>query len=185
MAKVSWKQICSPKEKGRVGVVNLAIKNKALLAKRRWRLVLDKKALWSKVILAKYGTNAKQWRFSANKLKEISTVWRGIVENSLDARVARWMGDKDFSWKIGNGKIHGSCKSMWLIAIWASCWSIGLARNEMMFKNKVLSMDTLIFHSKMKALLWVRAAFDEGMIQGRLLWFCLYKCSFPNPVSRG
>lgn len=35
----------------------------------------------------------------------MSTVWRGIVKNSLDARVARWMGDKDFSWKIGNGKV--------------------------------------------------------------------------------
>ncbi|TYJ28564.1 hypothetical protein E1A91_A06G008500v1 [Gossypium mustelinum] len=76
---VNWKQICRPKENGGARVVNLEIKNKALLAK------------WSKVILAKYGSNAKQWRF-------------GIVENSFDARVNMWMGDKDFKWKVGNGK---------------------------------------------------------------------------------
>ncbi|TYH25372.1 hypothetical protein ES288_A03G162700v1 [Gossypium darwinii] len=69
-----------------------------------WRLVVNKKALWSKVILAKYGSNTKQWRFCANNLKDMSTVWRGIVENSLDARVSRWLGDKDFCWKVGNGK---------------------------------------------------------------------------------
>ncbi|KAA3462827.1 putative Transposon TX1 [Gossypium australe] len=87
MVKVSWKQICSPKEKGGAGVVNLEIKNKALLAKWRWRLEVDKKALWSKVILDNYGTNVTRWRFSANKLKDMSTIWRRIVENSLDARV--------------------------------------------------------------------------------------------------
>ncbi|KAA3472499.1 LINE-1 reverse transcriptase isogeny [Gossypium australe] len=33
MAKVCWNHICSPKEKGGAGVVNLTIKNKALSAK--------------------------------------------------------------------------------------------------------------------------------------------------------
>ncbi|KAK5823824.1 hypothetical protein PVK06_018587 [Gossypium arboreum] len=36
MAKVNWKQICRPKENGGARVVNLEIKNKALLAKWRW-----------------------------------------------------------------------------------------------------------------------------------------------------
>ncbi|KAK5786930.1 hypothetical protein PVK06_041580 [Gossypium arboreum] len=59
MAKVNWKQICRPKENEGARVVNLEIKNKALLAKWRWRVIVDKNALWSKVILAKYGSNAK------------------------------------------------------------------------------------------------------------------------------
>ncbi|TYH21059.1 hypothetical protein ES288_A04G012500v1 [Gossypium darwinii] len=339
MAKVNWKQICKPKENGGAGVVNLEIKNKVLLAKWRWRVMVDKNALWSKVILAKYGSNAKQWR--------------AIVENSFDVRLNRWIGDKDFKWKdhwcgncplkfefprlfrlakfkngsvfyysalldrewgmisrlldwvggvvlipevedrilwkhdkngefsvkqltklmvdgvgvdfsfafdrlwklkvpsrvryflwliaidrvptkdflikkglkIGvifnicpwcnrewektdhlffncifiNGfwkrifnwwdirwkkvnnfedfysccfkvKILGSCKSLWLIAIVAAVWSIWLARNEMVFDNKVLKMDTLVFHAKMRALLWSRAAFDECRFHERL-WF--------------
>lgn len=66
--------------------------------------MVDKNVMWSKVILAKYGSTTKQWRFGANNLKDMSTVWRGIVEKSFDARVNRWMGDKDFKWKVGNGK---------------------------------------------------------------------------------
>ncbi|KAK5838826.1 hypothetical protein PVK06_007566 [Gossypium arboreum] len=45
-------------------------------------------------------------------------------------------------------------------------------------------MDTLIFHSKMRALLWARVAFEECRFQKRLWWFCSYKCSFSNLVSR-
>ncbi|KAG8473346.1 hypothetical protein CXB51_035460 [Gossypium anomalum] len=82
-------------------------------------------------------------------------------------------------------KLLGSYKSLWLIAIAASCWSIWLAKNEMVFENKVLSMDTLIFHSNMRALLRVRAAFDECRIEEKLWWFCPYKCNFPKSVSRG
>ncbi|TYH29996.1 hypothetical protein ES288_A01G058600v1 [Gossypium darwinii] len=69
--------------------------------------------MWSKVISAKYGSNVARWRFSANKLKDMSQVWRGIVENSLDASVARWVRDKDFSWKIGNGKTTFFWKDKW------------------------------------------------------------------------
>ncbi|KAH1122977.1 hypothetical protein J1N35_006137 [Gossypium stocksii] len=183
--------------------------------------------MWSKLILAKYSTSVQQWRFSANKLKEMSTVWRGIVENSLNVRVARWMKDKDFVWKIGNGKSTLFWVDIWcaidrvptkdflakrgvnLQSILNVCpWcnlelkrvdhvilllvsgggfliSGTLARNwnEMVFKRKVLLMDTLIFHSKMKALLGVRSAFDECMVQKRLWWFCPYKCSYSNFVS--
>ncbi|MBA0717643.1 hypothetical protein Golax_005441 [Gossypium laxum] len=77
-----------------------------------------------------------------------------------------------------NVKLHGTSKSLWLIAIAASCWSVWLARNEMVFERKVLSMDTLIFHSKMRALLWVRAVFSECMVQERLWWLSLSKCRF-------
>lgn len=85
-------------------MVNLRTKNKALLAKWRWRFMIDKNAMWYKMSFAKYGSNVARWRFSANNLKDMSKVWRGIVENSLDASVVRWLGDKNFSWKIGNGK---------------------------------------------------------------------------------
>ncbi|KAH1084275.1 hypothetical protein J1N35_024036 [Gossypium stocksii] len=254
-------------------------------------LMVDKKALWRKVILAKYGTKTKLWRYGANDLKEMSTVWRGIVENSLDERVSRWVGDKDFYWKLGNGKtvlfledqwcgdgplnldfprlfrlakfksssvlcyssnngfsntnwenlfvrplldrekvllvhliervnflfrdfgrgffdwwdagwkrvvnfeefyslvfkvkIHGSCRNLWLIAIAASCWSIWLARNEMVFDKKIVTMDALIFHSKMRAFLWARAAVEECRFQERLWWFCLNKCNFSASGLRG
>ncbi|KAG8493932.1 hypothetical protein CXB51_011284 [Gossypium anomalum] len=85
-------------------------------------------------------------------------------------------------------KFVGYSKSLWLIAMAASYWSIWLVRNEIVFENKVLSMATLIFHTKMRALLWgllQRATFDECMIQERLWWFCPYKCKISKSGSRG
>ncbi|KAB2075143.1 hypothetical protein ES319_A07G201200v1 [Gossypium barbadense] len=55
----------------------------------------------------------------------------------------------------------------------------------MVFERKVLSMDTLIFHSKMRALLWVIAAFDECMVQERSWWLCPSKCRFSKPITLG
>lgn len=59
IAKVSWKQICKLKEKGGVRVVNLVVKNKALLAKWSWRFAVEKDTMWRKVILAKYGSSVQ------------------------------------------------------------------------------------------------------------------------------
>ncbi|TYI31812.1 hypothetical protein ES332_A04G011700v1 [Gossypium tomentosum] len=107
-----------------------------------------------------------------------------IFINGFWKRIFNWW---DIGWKKVNNfedfysccfkvKILGSCKSLWLIAIVAVVWSIWLARNEMVFDNKVLTMDTLVFHAKMRALLWSRAAFDEYRFHERLWWFCPYKC---------
>ncbi|TYI31182.1 hypothetical protein ES332_A05G435900v1 [Gossypium tomentosum] len=107
-----------------------------------------------------------------------------IFINGFWKRIFNWW---DIGWKGVNNfedfysccfkvKIFGSCKSLWLIAIAAAVWSIWLARNEMVFDNKVLTMDTLVFHAKMRALLWSRAAFDECRFHERLWWFCMYKC---------
>ncbi|MBA0743563.1 hypothetical protein Gogos_006229 [Gossypium gossypioides] len=82
-------------------------------------------------------------------------------------------------------KLHGTSKSLWLIAIVSSCWSVWLARNEMVFERKVLSMDLLIFHSKMRALLWVRVVFNECMVQERLWWLSQSKCKFVQTCYTG
>ncbi|KAH1064401.1 hypothetical protein J1N35_029388 [Gossypium stocksii] len=83
-----------------------------------------------------------------------------------------------------NVKLHDTRKSLWLIAIAATCWSVWLTRNEMVFERKVLSMDTMIFHAKMRALLWVRVAFDECMVQERLWWLSPSKCRFDSINSK-
>ncbi|KAH1057961.1 hypothetical protein J1N35_036026 [Gossypium stocksii] len=118
------------------------------------------------------------------KIGVLPICYLGIPLGADPRRVATWeVVVKRF--RKMSVKLLGSYKSLWLIAIAASCCSIWLARNEIVFENKVLSMDTLIFHFKMMVLLWVRTAFDECRIQERLWWFCPYKCSFPKSVSRG
>ncbi|KAA3472507.1 reverse transcriptase [Gossypium australe] len=90
---------------GGVGVVNLKIKNRALMAKWSWRFTTEKNALWRKVIQVKYGSLPLQWRFRTSNLKEMSILWRRIVENSKTANVAKWVRNESFRWLIGNGKL--------------------------------------------------------------------------------
>ncbi|KAB2086355.1 hypothetical protein ES319_A04G025700v1 [Gossypium barbadense] len=104
MVKIRWNVICNPKVKGGAGVVNLGVKNKALLAKWSWRFAVEKEVLWRKVILAKYGSNVQCWRFKTTCPKNMYSIWKGIVVNSMDAAVSRCVGEDSFYWKIGNGK---------------------------------------------------------------------------------
>ncbi|PWA74759.1 RNA-directed DNA polymerase, eukaryota, Reverse transcriptase zinc-binding domain protein [Artemisia annua] len=49
-AKVSWKNICKPKKQGGLGLKDLGIWNKAMIAKHLWNIADDKKTLWVKWI---------------------------------------------------------------------------------------------------------------------------------------
>ncbi|KAE8720088.1 hypothetical protein F3Y22_tig00109919pilonHSYRG00044 [Hibiscus syriacus] len=55
IARVNWGVICKPKKFGGAGVLNLNVKNKALLAKWIWRFNSEQAVLWRKMIVAKYG----------------------------------------------------------------------------------------------------------------------------------
>ncbi|MBA0710088.1 hypothetical protein Golax_025084 [Gossypium laxum] len=47
-------------------------------------------------------------------------------------------------------------KSLWIISVTAACWSVWLVRNELVFDRKWPTMNSFIFHSKIRALMWVR-----------------------------
>jgi hypothetical protein len=46
---VSWKDVCRPKSEGGLGVKDLKWFNVSLLAKWRWRLLVEDKSLWKNV----------------------------------------------------------------------------------------------------------------------------------------
>lgn len=75
MIRVEWHRVCLPKKMGVAGVVDLKVKNRALLAKWGWRVACEKNALWRKVIVSKYGSTKPNWRFKLSKTKEMSVVW--------------------------------------------------------------------------------------------------------------
>ncbi|KAK5837513.1 hypothetical protein PVK06_013323 [Gossypium arboreum] len=113
----------------------------------------------------------------------MANLWEGFWKRIFNWWDIDWLAVSNFEefyMLCFKAKIIGSCKSLWLTSIIASCWSIWLARNEIVFDNKVLTMDTLIFHSKMRALLWVRAATEECRFQERLWWLCPYRCGLSN-----
>ncbi|WKA06987.1 hypothetical protein VitviT2T_024859 [Vitis vinifera] len=78
---VRWEVVCLNKKKGGLGVKNLSILNKALLAKWNWRFANEREALWNQVIRGKYGEERGGW--SSREVREAHGLglWKGIRMN--------------------------------------------------------------------------------------------------------
>ncbi|RVW35300.1 putative ribonuclease H protein [Vitis vinifera] len=78
---VRWEVVCLSKKKGGLGVKNLSILNKALLAKWNWRFANEREALWNQVIRGKYGEERGGW--SSREVREAHGLglWKGIRMN--------------------------------------------------------------------------------------------------------
>ncbi|KAG8492236.1 hypothetical protein CXB51_009886 [Gossypium anomalum] len=75
-------------------------------------------------------------------------------------------------------------KSFWLISISAACWTVWLGRNGMVFESRRVSMENLIFQTKMRALLWIRSVYNEVMLQENLWWIFLNRCRIDNFIFK-
>ncbi|MFQ6628299.1 hypothetical protein Gotur_007279 [Gossypium turneri] len=85
-------------------------------------------------------------------------------------------GFEDFYSLCNNMKMTEIRKSFWLISISAACWTIWLARNGMVFERRMMTMENLIFQSKMRTLLWIIFVYDELMLQENFWWICPNRC---------
>lgn len=65
---------------------------------------------------------------------------------------------------VGFAEFFYPCNKVQLISITVASWIIWLARNESVFNRKLITMESLVFNAKMRALLWVRAAYDKLMV---------------------
>jgi hypothetical protein len=55
MCWVKWGEICKSKKDGGLGIKDLRLMNKSLLAKWRWKLLSEGDELWKKVLVARHG----------------------------------------------------------------------------------------------------------------------------------
>ena len=76
---VGWDKVCTPKEKGGLGVKSLTIFNKALLGKWLWRFGMEDHHLWRRVLVAKYGVDLGGWQTSRIRGPHGCGVWKGIM----------------------------------------------------------------------------------------------------------
>ena len=76
---VGWDKVCTPKEKGGLGVRRLIPFNKDLLGKWFWRFGLEDNKLWRRVLVAKYGADLGGWRISHIRSPYGCGVWKGIM----------------------------------------------------------------------------------------------------------
>ena len=58
---VRWELVSRSKDKGGLGIGNIAKKNEALLGKWLWRFPLEQNSLWCSIIKSKYGVHENGW----------------------------------------------------------------------------------------------------------------------------
>ncbi|GAU31515.1 hypothetical protein TSUD_332900 [Trifolium subterraneum] len=98
---ISWKDICSSKEHGGLGVRHLREFNLALLGKWCWRMLVDRGGLWFRVLAARYGVERGCVREGG---RIGSAWWREIVRirDGVDGLGGRWFGEGVVR-KVGDG----------------------------------------------------------------------------------
>lgn len=75
---VEWNKTCSPLDQGGLGIKALREVNKAFLAKWLWRYGQEPKALWRRVIVAKYKSHAFDWFSEEPKGSFGLSFWKDI-----------------------------------------------------------------------------------------------------------
>ncbi|KAK8612197.1 hypothetical protein V6N13_092316 [Hibiscus sabdariffa] len=103
MVKINWLRVCSSKKVGGAGIVNIQVKNRALLAKWCWRFAKEPKAIWRRFIMEKYGSSRHSWMMSLASSRNMSLIWKGIVHNMKDEEVLNWMNICSFRWSLRKG----------------------------------------------------------------------------------
>ncbi|KAE8661235.1 hypothetical protein F3Y22_tig00116937pilonHSYRG00269 [Hibiscus syriacus] len=66
--------------------------------------------------------------------------------------------------------LNAKLKSIWLVSMAAAAWSIWLNRNEIVFNGKRFVFNDLIFFSKLRALVWLKALKDNQLVNEELWW---------------
>jgi hypothetical protein len=110
---IKWDQICLSKAQGGLGVKNLALFNKALLCKWKWRFLTEDDALWAALLRFRYG-HLPSIVLTGNTLSnnaKSSIWWRDII--GLER-------ENDDNWFMSNiGSMVGDGKN---IGFWRFKW---------------------------------------------------------------
>ncbi|TYH16982.1 hypothetical protein ES288_A05G157000v1 [Gossypium darwinii] len=101
----------------------------------------------------------------------IAGFWRNILE-WWEVKWRPFVDFSDFFFFCNNVSYKGVVKSLWLISVSAACWSAWLARNELVFERRWPKMSNLVFLTKIQALMWIRAVYDELKVNEKIWWVC-------------
>lgn len=83
VAWVKWDLVCKPKEEGGLGVKDLGLFNHVLLVKWAWQLFNEEDALWSRILISKYGELSRVIDLFKEGLirdKNWSSWWRDLLK---------------------------------------------------------------------------------------------------------
>ncbi|GMI80385.1 hypothetical protein HRI_001707800 [Hibiscus trionum] len=125
---VRWELAARPKEIGGLGFFDLKVRNRSFLNKWIWRFSFEEDSLWRKVVTIKYGYDPKSLIPAQKNPRELSWMWRNIVEpvNDLsdkfvkNLRVVLGDGTKINFWKdlwVGSAPLKQSFPRIYALAI--------------------------------------------------------------------
>lgn len=77
---VNWETVCTPKDKGGLGVLDLRLFNLALMAKWWWRFQFDSQRLWAQLVKFFYYKNNVFWEFQEEPPRICSHFWKGVLK---------------------------------------------------------------------------------------------------------
>ena len=98
-----WNKVCTPKDKGGLGVRSLVLFNKALLGKWLWRFGLEVHNLWCRVLVVKYGIALGGWCTNSIRGTYGCGLWKGIMSGwgvySQHVEIVVGQGNRVRFWK--------------------------------------------------------------------------------------
>jgi hypothetical protein len=110
---IKWDQICLPKAQGGLGVKNLALFNKALLCKWKWRFLTEGEAIWADLLRFRYGhlpSVLLSGNVSSNN-NNSSLWWRDIIGLEREQEERRFM--PNIGCIVGDGTNIGFWRFTW------------------------------------------------------------------------
>ncbi|KAJ9536694.1 hypothetical protein OSB04_un000167 [Centaurea solstitialis] len=103
--KISWKTVCRPRECGGLGFKNLAIWNRALIAKNLWDIITDRQTLWVSWLRTLQLSSSNFW------VVRKSNTWSWVLRKMMDLRC----NIRPFlRVTIGNGRRTNAWEDTWL-----------------------------------------------------------------------
>ncbi|XP_039156273.1 uncharacterized protein LOC120287528 [Eucalyptus grandis] len=129
-AKVSWEDVCLPKNEGGLGICRLRDCNKAVMLKHVWILFTNKESLWYKWT---HSTFLKRKSFWVVKEPTFcSWAWKRILYLRIEFRLS-------FRWRVGDGQS---------VSFWFDHWHLrgplDLIFSDSMIYSCSLSMQAMV-----------------------------------------
>ena len=100
---VDWNSVCNLKENGGLGIVDLKLRNRALLNKWIWRYGEESDAMWKSIIVSKYGGESDGLTPCIGNQRRFSKLWTNITKPFCQQR--NQMGaPSDCRYCLGDGR---------------------------------------------------------------------------------
>ncbi|MFQ6644331.1 hypothetical protein Gotur_017768 [Gossypium turneri] len=100
------------------------------------------------------------WMLTIDRIPTKEFLVKRRREQTIFSSNANLLKDSGIKFSIG-GRLNG--RRLWLISVRKPAgW---LARNGLLFERKMMTMENLIFQSKMRVLLWIRFVYDDLLMQ--------------------